>query len=162
MKSILSVFCALLIFNHLSAQQKLDPGSMNDLIATKPNNIIYNDTVFKGSAQFQQLFFREGNQTLISYYQKHMSNKISGQVLGLIGSVAMIVGIGMVTDNGSNKGTGWAVLGGGFATSLIGGYLSLMGQRNLQMAVALFNQQHQKNHLGLGVGKNGAGLVYQF
>src|SRR5476651_2517159 len=124
------------------AQQKMGPG-MTYLYNPKPNSILYHDTLFRGSAQFQQLFYRQGNATLIELYDKHQSNKIAGQVLGLAGTIATVFGISMVSSSGQNKGAGWALLGGGFAVTLTGGYLTLMGQRNLQMAVALFNQQNR-------------------
>ena len=153
-----------MFFSHSAkGQEKYDPHAMNYLLLSKPNNILYNDTIYKGSAQFKQLFFRQGNLNLMELYKKHQSNKITGQLLSLTGTIAMIIGIGKVTgDSGQDKGAGWALIIGGFATGITGGYLSLMGQRNLQLAVALFNQQNQKRILGMGVDKNRVGLVYNF
>jgi len=153
-------FCMLTVSS--DAQQRIDPKGMNYLVAAKPNNIIYNDTVYKGSSQFQQLFYRTHNPELIVLYEKHQSNKITGQVVGIIGTLATIFGITIVSSDRTDKGTGWILIGSGFVTSITGGYLTLMGQRNLQMAVTLFNQQHAKAALGIGVSNSNAGLVYKF
>lgn len=144
------------------AQQRIEPGIMNYIAAPKPNNIIYHDTLFKGSPQFAQLFYRSGNPEIIYFYEKHRSNKIIGQVMGITGTLATIFGISIISSSGSNKGTGWALLGGGFVATLTGGYLTFMGQRNLQMAVTLFNKQNHKAALGIGVAEKNAGLVFKF
>ena len=76
-----------------NAQQRIDPKGMNYVVAPKPNTIIYNDTVYKGSSQFKQLFYRPHNYALIELYQRHQSNKITGQILGITGTIATILGI---------------------------------------------------------------------
>jgi hypothetical protein len=143
------------------AQQRLDPKGMNYVVAAKPNSIIYHDTLFSGSKQFSSLFYRTRDQELIRLLEKHQSNKVTGQVLGLIGTIGTIVGIGQLSRS-DNKGLAWGLIGGGFAMTLTGGYLTLMGQRNLQMAVILFNQRHNQASLGMGVANRSVGLVYQF
>lgn len=145
---------------YASAQQKMIPGGMNYILSAKPNSILYHDTLFSGSKQFEYLFYRTQDQQLIRLVEKHRSNKITGQVLGLMGTVGTIVGIGQLS--GSNKGWAWGLIGGGFAMTLTGGYLTLLGQQNLQMAVTLFNQKHQQTSLGMGVANRSVGLVYQF
>jgi hypothetical protein len=159
-------FCFFLLLTGLSngsfAQQKLDPGGMNYLYSPKPNSIIYHDTLFKGSEQFRQLFYRQHDPVLMKLYNKHQSNKIWGQTLGFVGTVATVIGISVVSSSDGNKGVGWAMAGGGFVTTLFGGYLTLMGQQNLQLAVTLFNQPSRKTVLGLGVAHNKAGLAYNF
>jgi hypothetical protein len=145
----------------VQAQQKLNPGGMNYLVNPKPNNIIYHDSVFTGKKQFMQLFYRTRNQELIRLFEKHQSNKVTGQVLGVIGTIATLVGISRLSSV-NEKGLGWALLGTGFATTLTGGYLTLMGQRNLQMAVTLFNQKYATSAIGIGVSSARAGLVYNF
>lgn len=144
-----------------SAQQRLEPKGMNYIVAAKPNSIIYHDTLFSGSKQFKYLFYRTQDQQLIRLVEKHQSNKITGQVLGLIGTIGTIAGIRQLSRS-DNKGMAWGLIGGGFAMTLTGGYLTLMGQRNLQMAVTLFNQRHNQASLGIGVANRSAGLVYQF
>ena len=156
---LMVVLCAVSF--SAGAQQRIEPNRMNYIIGPKPNNIIYHDTLFKGSTQFRELLFRTSNPELILYYQKHQSNKIAGQVIGILGTVATIVGISRVTSSGADKSAGWALLGGGFAATLAGGYLSLMGQRNLIMAVTLFNQQYNKTALGIGISGSNAGLVFK-
>jgi hypothetical protein len=53
--------------------------------------------------------------------------------------------------------------GGGLASTIfVGGYLTVKGQQNLQTAVTLFNQEHNRAALGIGVANNTAGLVYKF
>lgn len=163
MKGIVVLGLAFFLTNpSLKAQQRLEPGKMTYVISTKPNHIIYHDTLYQGSRQYKQLFYRTGNYDLISLYQKHQSNKVTGQVIGILGTVATIIGIRMVTSDNTNKGTGWILFGGGFAATITGGYLAVLGQRNLNMAVTLFNQQSGKAALGIGVSPRNAGLVYQF
>lgn len=159
------MMCLLLIMAlatvKLYAQQPLNTKGMNYVILTKPNNIIYHDTLYAGVKQFSSLFYRTGNPELIMYLNKHQSNKITGQVLGIVGTVATIVGVSYLSS-ADQKGLGWALIGGGFASTLTGGYLLLQGQRNLQMAVSLFNQKNNKASLGMGIASQKAGLVYQF
>lgn len=143
------------------AQQKIDRNNMTYLVGVKPNNIIYRDTVYSGSKQFMHLFYRTHDPELIRYYEKHQSNKITGQVLSFAGTIATVVGIGMVSS-GNNRGTGWAVLGGGFATALTGGYLIFKGQQNLLNAVVLFNHTYNRASIGIGIGDKRAGLVMKF
>ncbi len=163
MKGIIGMMGLLcLMFFSVQAQQKIEKNAMNYVIGLKPNNIMYHDTLFRGTAQFEQLFYRAHNQDLIDLYRKHQSNKIAGQVLGVTGTLATIFGISMVTSSSADKGTGWALLGGGFAATLTGGYLTLMGQKNLQMAVILFNRQYNGASLGIGLSEKNAGLVFKF
>lgn len=145
----------------VQAQQKLVPGGMNYLANPKPNNIIYHDSVFTGKKQFMQLFYRTRNQDLIMLLERHQSNKVAGQVLGLVGTITTLVGLSRFSAN-NDKGLSWALLGGGFATTLTGGYLTLMGQRNLQMAVTLFNEKYATTAIGIGVSSARAGLVLNF
>ena len=162
MKNILFLFFLLIAGISVQAQQKMDPGGMHYFMNPKPNTIIYHDTIFTGKKQFEQLFYRTGNTNLIRLLEKHQSNKVTGQVLGLVGTIASIVGIRKLTSSDDNKSIGWAMLGGGFVMNLTGGYLTLMGQKNLQMAVLLFNQQNHKAALGVGVADKQAGLVFKF
>lgn len=157
----LTCFLCAVCFS-LVAQQRVDPKSMHYLISTRPNNIIYNDTIYQGSVQFRQLFYRTHNPELINFYQKHQSNKIAGQLIGVAGTLASIFGGARVSSSNSDKATGWILLGGGLAATLTGGYLSFMGQRNLQMAVDLFNQQHNKTAMGIAFSGSQAGLVFTF
>jgi hypothetical protein len=145
-----------------NAQQRIDPKGMSYLVSPKPNTIIFHDTVYSGKKQFEYLFYRTHDQELINLFEKHQSNKIAGQVLGIAGTVATIFGISKLSGSSSEKGLGWGLLGGGFAATLTGGYLTLMGQRNLLMAVTLFNQRYHLAALGVGVSNNQVGLVYKF
>src|SRR5437868_15268329 len=91
-------FLFLLVSSMSHAQQRLNPKGMTYLIMQKPNNIVYHDTVFTGSKQFKELFFRTQDNELMMHYQKHQSNKITGQVLGLVGTVAIVIGIRKVSE----------------------------------------------------------------
>jgi hypothetical protein len=155
-------FCLIVFFmsKYAQAQQALPAGKMSYTIMSKPNNIVYNDSIFKGSSQFKQLFYRTGNPEIIFAYQKHQSNKIAGQVLGFTGAMAILAGVGHLS--GSTKGLGWGLIGGGFLASVAGGYFTLVGQNHLLSAVDLFNQKHTKPTVSLGLGKQSAGLVYKF
>jgi hypothetical protein len=155
------IFLCLLISYSSRAQQRLDPKGMTYFIMPKPNTIIYHDTIFNGSRQFKYLFFRTGDAELISYYKKHQGNKISGQVISLVGTIAMFIGIRAISS-GDRKDLGWALAGSGLASTIFGGYLTVKGQQNLQTAVSLFNQKHNRAALGIGVANNTAGLVYKF
>ena len=156
----LIVICIFGSLTFCAAQQKFNPNGLNYLIGPKQNNIIYHDSVFRGSGEFKHLFYRTGNAELLSLYSKHQTNKIVGQTLGLIGAIGIFVGINNLT--GDSKSFGWSMIGGGLLTSIAGGYFTLSGQRNLQMAIAIFNQQYNKTSIGIGVGDKSAGLVYKF
>jgi hypothetical protein len=163
MKRILAlVLLGSICCTGVTAQQKIDRTNMTYLIGVKPNNIVYHDTLYSGSKQFRSLFYRTNDPELILYYDRHQSNKIAGQVLSITGTIATIVGIGMVTSGNSDKGTGWIVLGTGFATTLTGGYLIFKGQQNLMNAVVLFNHKYNRPSVGIGVGDRQAGLVLKF
>lgn len=142
------------------AQQPLPRGKMSFTAMTKPNNIVYNDSIYKGSTQFKQLFYRTGNQEIIQSFHKHQSNKITGQVLNFVGAITLISGLSYLS--GSTKSLGWTLIGTGFAASLAGGYFNLVGQNHLLNAVDLFNQQYQKTTVSVGLGPQSVGLVYKF
>ena len=161
-KQVLLAIIILIIGFSSKAQERIDPKGMNYVMMRKPNNIIYHDTLYSGRKQFEQLFYRTMDLQLIHLIEKHQSNKISGQILGIVGTIATIIGISKLGSLDGNKGAGWALVGGGFAVSLTGGYLTLMGQKNLNMAVTLFNQKYHQAALGIGVAGNNAGLVYKF
>ena len=160
--SFLPLFCFLLIGNFVSAQRLIDPKGMNYVISSKPNNIIFRDTLYSGKKQFEGLFYRTMDPQLIQLLDKHQSNKITGQILGFVGTIATIAGIRRLSGDNADKGAGWALIGGGLATTITGGYFSLMGQRNLQMAVTLFNKKYHQASIGIGVSEKNAGLVYNF
>lgn len=159
---IVFVLLGLLFFQGLSAQQRLEPGRMHYLTNPKPNSILYRDTLYRGSKEFMQLFYRTRDQQLIDLYEKHQSNKITGQVLGVVGSFALIFGISRVSSNDNQKGLGWGLIGGGFVATITSGALILQSQRQLYTAVTLFNQRHNKASLGIGLADKQAGLVYKF
>jgi hypothetical protein len=157
------IFCflALLFIQRLVAQQRLEPGRMHYITNPKPNSIFYRDTLYRGSKEFMGLFYRTRDQQIINLYEKHQSNKITGQVLGVVGSFALIFGISRVSSD-DQKGLGWALIGGGFASTLTSGYLLIQSQRHLNTAVTLFNQRHNKASLGIGFSQQQAGFVYKF
>jgi hypothetical protein len=156
---LLTVLLLALAFT-CAAQQRLNKNGMTYLVGPKPNNIVYNDSVFRGSNEFKHLFFRTGDSRLIGYYEKHQANKIAGQVCGLVGAVGILIGINQLS--GSDKGLGWALIGGGFAASVTGGYFTMTAQKHLVMAVTLFNSQYNRSAAGIGVSRGSAGLVYNF
>ncbi len=160
-KNILVIILFFLINVPAQAQQKIDRSGMNYLIGLKPNNLLYRDTLYKGSAQFMHLFQRTGDTELIRLSQKHQSNKLIGNIFGLGGTLASVFGVSMISA-GTNKGTGWALLGGGFVASLTGGYLIFRGQQNLQTAVDIFNNKYGRASLGIGIADKQAGLVLKF
>jgi hypothetical protein len=160
MKQLLIVVGFLFVGFCVNAQQKFNPKGMNYLIGPKLNNIIYHDSVFRGSNEFKHLFYRTGNPELLKLYSKHQSNKIVGQTLGVIGAIGILVGVNNLS--GDTKSFGWGMIGGGLLTSIAGGYFTLSGQRNLQMAIAIFNKQYNTASIGVGIGNQSAGLVYKF
>ncbi|MBT9484846.1 hypothetical protein [Sediminibacterium sp.] len=159
-KKLLIIIIGILLGQSLLAQQALPKGKMSFTAMTKPNNIVYNDSIYKGSTQFKQLFYRTGNAEIIHSFQKHQTNKITGQVLSFSGAVALLIGINNLS--GSNKSMGWTLIGSGFAASIAGGYFTLVGQNHLLTAVDLFNQQYKKSTVSLGLGAQSAGLIYKF
>lgn len=160
------VFLFFLCFTGIvmMAQQPLNRnGAMTYLVGPKPHNIIYHDSVFRGSSEFKHLFFRTGDAELLKLYDKHQANKITGQILNFAGAFAIIVGIGRLSGPDKNTGLGWGLIGGGFVSSALGGYLAMSSQKNLVTAVVLFNKKYNsKAYLGIGVGQQSTGLVYNF
>lgn len=154
----LMLFCCFII--NAQAQQPLPAGKMSYTIMTKPNNIIYNDSIFKGSNQFKHLFFRTGNPELIQLYQLHQSNKIAGQAFNFMGAIALVAGISNLSGN--TKGLGWGLIGSGFLASVAGGYFALKSQQHLMSAVEMFNQRYKKSTVSLGLGQQSLGVVYKF
>jgi hypothetical protein len=153
-------FLLSMCISSADGQQRMDPKGMTYLLAGKPNVIIYHDSIFNGVKEFRSLFYRYNDIELINYVERHQSNKITGQVLGIVGSVATIIGAGQLSSD--KKGLAWGLIGGGFLTSITGGYLILMGQKNLITAVTLFNRRYRLASLGIGVSGGAAGLVYKF
>lgn len=155
-----SLLISLIMAQLVVAQQPLPRGKMSYTEMTNPNNIIYNDSIYKGSNQFKQLFYRTGNPEIIQSFQKHQSNKITGQVINFIGAITLISGISNLSGN--TKGLGWTLIGTGFAASIVGQYFTFVGQRHLLTAVDLFNQQYKKSTVSLGLGQQSVGLLYKF
>lgn len=160
MMRILLLLIFIITTNRVCAQQPLNAKGITYLLAPKQNNMVYNDSIFRGSKEFKHLFFRTGNAELLGLYKKHQSNKIWGQAMGFVGTVGVLVGINYLS--GSEKGFGWAMIGAGFLGSVSGGYFTLISQRHLSAAIHLFNQRYGRNALGVGVGDKSVGLVYKF
>ena len=142
------------------AQQKLNRAGMTYVISTKPNNIVFHDSIFKGSSEFKHLFFRTGDANLIGLYEKHQTNKIVGQLASFVGAFGIIYGVNQIS--GSNKGLGWTLIGGGFLSAAAGGYFTMASQKNLLMAITLFNQKYNQTTVGIGAGNQSIGIVYKF
>ncbi len=159
-RKLLFLLISLSMTQLVVAQQPLPKGKMSFTAMTKPNNIVYNDSIYKGSRQFKQLFYRTANLEIIQSFQKHQTNKITGQVLNFVGAITLISGISYLS--GDTKGLGWTLVGAGFAASIAGGYFNFVGQNHLLTAVDLFNQQYNKSTVSLGLGPQSAGLVYKF
>lgn len=160
MKQFWMIIGFALIGTLVNAQQKFNPKGMSYLGGPKPNNIIYHDSVFRGSNEFKHLFYRTGDAELLKLYSKHQTNKIVGQTLGVIGILSILVGVNNLS--GDTKSFGWTMIGGGLLTSIAGGYFTLSSQRNLQMAISIFNKQYNTTSLGIGVGDRSVGVVYKF
>jgi hypothetical protein len=160
---LLLVFAVGFLSPPLSAQQRIDPAKMNYLINPKPNSIIYHDTLYKGSAQFMHLFYKTGDREIIFLYQKHQSNKIWGNIAGVVGTLATASGIIIASGTRNADHTaGWITAGSGLACTIFGGYLMMASQQNMAIAVDLFNNQYNKSALGIGISGNRAGLVLNF
>ena len=154
---------------NVSAQQKVDPSKMNYIVSPKPNTILYNDTVYRGSNQFKPLFYRTHDNVLIYHYEKHQSNKVWGNVLGVAGMVATITGVVSLTgtqdpNTHKNTTTAWVTTGSGLLCSILGGYLLMEGQKHLFIAVQLFNQNNGKTKVNASVGMsvNGPAMTLNF
>ena len=153
---ISSCFCSI-------AQQKVDAGKMNYIYNTKPNSILYNDTLYKGSRQFRNLFYRTGDPVLIGLYKSHQSNKIWANIIGCTGIVAMAVGVSNTSNRTiRNKTAGWILTCSGLAATVVGGRLLLCAQDDLRAAVTFFNYKHSKASAGIGFSGNRVGFVFKF
>lgn len=142
------------------AQQKLNRSGMTYIVSTKPNNIVFHDSIFKGSNEFKHLFFRTGDANLIGLYTKHQTNKIVGQFASFVGAFGIIFGVNHVSS--SNKALGWTLIGSGFLSAAAGGYFTMASQKNLIMAITLFNQKNSQSSIGIGASNQTIGLVYKF
>jgi len=153
---------SMVMFFSSHAQQHIDPHQMNYLAPIQQNNLLYHDSVFSGVRQFRPLFERTNDPQLAFLLRKHQSNKIFAGILSFVGTITTAVGISNLSSNNASKGLAWGMIGGGFAMTLTGGYLSLMSRQNLVTAVVLFNQRYNHASLGIGLSGNSAGLVYKF
>ena len=163
----LSALLILVLFsysNRLLAQERIDHKQMNYLTNPKPNSILYDDTLYKGSNQYSILFYRTHDDVLINLYLKHQSNKVLGTAIGVVGTIATTVGVVMAAGGTSsaNNTVGWITAGSGLACSIFGTYLIQSGQRNLALAVTLFNRKYNKSTVGIGVSGKNAGFVVNF
>ena len=160
MKPVFLLAISICLAATVLAQQSYNHNKMVFAPTNKPNTIIYNDTIYNGSNQFKTLFLRTGDAELIKLFQQHQSNKVVGNVLGIVGSFGIGFGVGIATSNNNHKGAGWAIVGCGLATSIVGGYLMLVGQHKLTAAIDLFNKKYTtKTTAGLGITNNGVGVV---
>jgi len=139
--------------------QGFNPRKMTYFNTTKPNTIIYNDTLYSGSKQFKALFLRTDDKELIRLYHKHQSNKVWGNIIGTTGAVAIGFGVGLT---GNNKTAGWITAGAGFVTLVSGAWLITCGQRDLLYATQLFNARYTKTTIRAGFTGNGVALVANF
>jgi hypothetical protein len=136
--SCLLLCCGFIV----AAQQKIDAKKMQYVYTSKPNTIIYNDTLYQGAKQFKQLFINTHDPNIIHLYYAQQQNKIWGNVLSAIGSVGLIVGVQMASSShNANVNTGWLLVGSGFVTAMGGGYLIALGKAQLQQATLLFNKR---------------------
>lgn len=146
-----------------NAQQHYDPKAMVYVQSNKPNTIIYNDTIYKGSSQYKTLFYRTGDKDLVKLYQQHQTNKIAGGIIGTLGSIALFVGVANASSsNTDNKTPGWIAAGSGLVATIAGGYLVLIGQQKITLATELFTKRYAKTTAGIGFTGNGVGLVVKF
>jgi hypothetical protein len=154
---------------NVSAQQKIDPYKMNYIVSPKPNTILYNDTVYRGTNQFKVLFYRTHDNLLIYHYEKHQSNKIWGNVLGTAGMISTLTGVLALSSQHNSTGakntTGaWVATGSGLLCTIFGGYLLMEGQKHLFLAVDVFNQRYAKTKVTAKVGMsvNGPAMILNF
>ncbi len=161
-RKIVFIIFICLMGKMISAQTKIDPKKMTYLLNPKPNSILYNDTLYRGSAEYKELFFRNGDPMLRKLFEKHQSNKIWGTVLTTVGSFATSFGIIAATSSGNSQTAGWITAGSGFASMILGTYLILEGQKNLATAVYLFNSRYNKTSMIIGVSGDRAGLAINF
>ena len=160
------VFIVLLAGStRLVAQQRIDPSKMNYLFNPKQNSIIYRDTVYRGSKEFRELFYRTHDDLLISFYQKHQTNKIWGNAF--VGAGTILTAYGVITlTSGNTPGkktnhTGaWISTGSGLLCTIFGGYLMMEGQKNLLIAVQLFNQRYAGSHVTASAGLSASGASF--
>ncbi|MFP5040109.1 hypothetical protein [Parasediminibacterium sp. JCM 36343] len=156
----LSIF--LLMLSHLAvAQQRLPPKQMTYIATNKPNSIFYNDTIYTGSAEFRRLFYRTRDPQLIELYQIHQFNKVTGSVLGSVGTVALSLGALYASGNHKaiSRSGGWVMAGSGLVAAITGGYLLNRGTGNLILATRVFNKRYALPSAAIGISDNGVGLV---
>jgi len=157
-------FLMLTIQNALKAQQVLEPGKLNYFINPKVNTLLYKDTLYRGAREFKALLYKTGDRQIMHLYQKHQKNKIFGNILGILGAGMMGAGVGLASNN--QQAAGWILIGSGFTSTIVGGYLIASGQKNLLMAVHLFNEKHHNRlprvQAGIGFSGNRIELALNF
>jgi len=161
----LSIVVFIGFIREASAQQKYNPAEMTYTISNKPNIIIYNDTIYKGSKAFKKLFLRTNDFEILDYYKRHQSNKIIGNAFTTLGSVALTVGVIYANSkrnsvNKSERSAGWIMVGSGLVSSVVGGYFITQGAKNLYFATVTFNRKQLKKPIAnIGLTDNGLGFV---
>jgi hypothetical protein len=159
---ILCLLIGISFSQKIFSQQLIENKKMNYIINAKPNNILYHDTLYKGSNEYKDLFYRTGDEQLKKLYRMHQTNKVVGGVMSFVGALATGFGVAYATSGSGNKSSGWITAGSGFLTTLAGGVLTFAGQRNLLQAVQLYNEKYNKPSVGIGISSNKAGLVLNF
>lgn len=167
MKAIFKLACYFLAIiisiNKVNGQQRLEPKKMTYVNTLRPNSIIYNDTIYNGSAQFKALFLRTDDKELVDLYRKHQSYKIWGNIVGVMGSAALGVGVVLASDKDRNHTAGWITAGAGLVGAITGSYMIMLGQKELLRATALFNKKYgSKPVAAIGMTDNGLGLTVNF
>ncbi len=159
---VICLLLALGFLNSTTAQLPIKRNQMTYFQTRKPNSIIYDDTLYRGSREFKKLFYRTNDVVLKSLYQHHQSNKIWGGFLGTTGTIAITTGLYFAGGDRQqiNRKGGWMILGGGLVSTILGGYLINRSNDNLAFAVQWFNHRHAKTKTtaSIGMADNGIGL----
>lgn len=115
--------------------------------------------------QYKQAFT---NQEAIDHIKRARTNKTFAEIITYTGSFCLGFGIGGALSNSKyplmEKGTGWAIAGGGVGLILSSIPLWVGYSKNIKKAVDLENGEGnvQTSQLKLNLNGDGMGIAYQF
>jgi hypothetical protein len=81
---------------------------------------------------------------------------------GTILAVTGIISLTNRTNPNVNNSKAWVTMGAGLGCTIFGGYLLFEGQKNLLLAVQLFNAKYAKAAVTAGITTNGAAMRLNF
>ncbi len=156
---------ALMLIPALAFAQVEEPQNGQIELGTGGKNFFIKDGQGYKLNQYKQAFT---NQVAIDHIRRARTNKTFAEIITYTGSFCLGFGIGGALSNSENplmeKGTGWAIAGGGVGLILSSIPLWIGYSKNIKKAVDVENGESeiQTSQLKLNVNGDGFGVAYQF